>query len=75
MTTFHVRVADNGYIVEALDETDGLTVYQCSEMPPKDLPGEMLTELLAEMIDDLHQGADELIVSVSVRPVTEGGAE
>lgn len=74
MTTYHVRVADNGYIVETLDETDGLTVYECSEMPPK-VPEEMLIELLGEMIDDLHQGADELIVSVSVRPVTEGGEE
>lgn len=70
MTTFNVKVADNGYIVKTLNEMAGLTVYEASEVPE-----EMLIELLGEMIDDLHKGADELIVSVSVRPVTEGGAE
>lgn len=72
MTTFHVRVADNGYIVKWLDGSGGLTVYECSERLAK-VPNEMLIELLSEMIDDLHRGDDELIVSVSVEPVTEGG--
>lgn len=71
MTTFHVRVADNGYIVEALDETRGLTVYEGEKVPK-----EMCIDILAEMIDRLELlDDDELMVSVSVRPVTEGGEE
>ena len=70
MTTFNVKVADNGYIVETQGEARSLMVYEGTKVP-----GSMLIELLGEMIDDLHRGADELIVSVSVKPVKGGGEE
>lgn len=68
MTTFRVQVADNGYIVETQGEARSLMVYEGTKVP-----GSMLIELLGEMIDDLHRGDNELLVSVSVEPVTEGG--
>jgi hypothetical protein len=72
MTAYHVRVADNGYIVECTGEPRSLMVYEDSKLAK--VPTEMLSDLLGDLLCHIVEGTScEFDVEVNVKPIKKGG--